>query len=300
MTQDALPYAPAAEHASSRLADLITLAKPRLNGLVVLTTAAGYYMASTGSIDLVHLAIVCLGTALVAGGASAANQVMERDTDAMMLRTRQRPVAEGRVTVTEALIFSTVLTIAGLAMLWASAPAPAAWVALATWVSYVAIYTPLKRRTSFATVIGAVPGALPTLIGWAAVTGSVRGMEAWSLFFILFYWQLPHFIAIAWMYRDDYARAGMPMISVIDPTGALSGRQALLWSASLIPFGLLPFVLGMTTWIYAVGAVALGLALVGLSAAFAGHRSIAKARTLFFASIVYLPILLGLMVLARR
>src|SRR5690606_19096048 len=215
------------------------------------------------------------------------------------LRTRQRPMADRRLSIAEAVIFSATLTAVGLVLLWVLATPAAAWVAAATSFSYVAVYTPLKRRTSFATVVGAVPGALPPLIGWAAVTGDVAGLAPWSLFFIMFYWQLPHFIAIAWMYREDYARAGMPMISVIDPTGGLSGRQALLWSVALIPFGLLPFVLGMTGGLYAGGATARGLALVGLAAAFAGHRSIAKARALFFASIIYLSVLMGLMVLAR-
>ena len=300
MKQDALPYPPAVERTHSRAGALITLAKPRLNGLVVLTTAGGYYMAAPAVVDLVNLAIVCVGTALVASGASAAKQVIEPDPDALMTRTRPRPMPERRLGIGEALLFSIAITAVGLGLLWTTSTPAAAWVALATWLSYVVVYTPLKRRTSFATVIGAVPGALPPLIGWAAVTGNVTGLAPWSLFFIMFYWQLPHFIAIAWMHREDYARAGMPMISVIDPTGGLSGRQALLWAASLIPFGLLPFVLGMTGGLYAIGAVVLGLGQLALAVAFARHRSIANARTLFFASITYLPLLWALMVLARR
>lgn len=299
MKQDALPYPPAAETAHSRFGDLMTLAKPRLNGLVVLTTAGGYYMAAPASVDTFHLALVCAATAFVASGASAANQVFERDTDALMLRTRQRPMADRRLSIAEAVIFSATLTAVGLVLLWALATPAAAWVAAATSFSYVAVYTPLKRRTSFATVVGAVPGALPPLIGWAAVTGDVAGLAPWSLFFIMFYWQLPHFIAIAWMYREDYARAGMPMISVIDPTGGLSGRQAVLWSASLIPFGLLPFAIGLTGAAYAIGAFVLGIIQLALAVQFLRHRSIANARTLFFASIVYLPLLWLLMVLAR-
>jgi heme o synthase len=301
MKQDAIPYSPAnTESSHSKAGDLTILANPRLNALVVATTAGGYYMAGPASIDVVALTLTCLGTALVASGASAANQVYERDTDRLMTRTRTRPMAEGRMSVADALVFAGAITLAGLGLLWAVATPEAVWVALATSISYVAIYTPLKRRTSFSTVVGAVPGALPPLIGWAAVRGSLSGVEPWSLFFIMFLWQLPHFLAIAWMHREDYARAGMPMLSVVDPNGAFTGRQALLWAASLVPFGILPFLLGMTTALYAVGALLLGLGQFALAAAFARHRSIANARTLFFASIVYLPLLWMLMVLARR
>jgi protoheme IX farnesyltransferase len=300
MKQDAIAYPPTSTASShSKVGDLAVLAKPRLNALVVATTAGGYYMAGPAEIDITALALTCLGTALVASGASAVNQVYERDTDRLMTRTRTRPMAEGRMSVIEALLFAAVITLAGLGLLWAVATPEAVWVAIATFVSYVAIYTPLKRRTSFSTVIGAVPGALPPLIGWAAVRGSVSGIEPWSLFFIMFLWQMPHFLAIAWMYREDYARAGMPMLSVIDPYGAFTGRQALLWAASLVPFGLLPFLLGMTTGVYAIGALVLGLVQLALAVAFARHRSIANARTLFFASIIYLPLLWILMVLAR-
>jgi protoheme IX farnesyltransferase len=300
MKQDAVAYTPAGTAPThSKAGDMAALAKPRLNALVVATTAGGYYMAGPAQLDATALVLTCVGTALVASGASAVNQVYERDTDRLMTRTRFRPMADGRMGLTEALLFATVLTLAGLGLLWGAATFAAVAVAVATFVSYVAIYTPLKRRTSFSTVIGAVPGALPPLIGWAAVRGSVAGIEPWSLFFIMFFWQLPHFLAISWMHRDDYARAGMPMLSVVDPNGALTGRQALLWAASLVPFGLLPFLLGMTTAMYAVGALILGLAQLGLALTFARRRSVANARTLFFASIIYLPLLWILMVLAR-
>lgn len=300
MKQDALPYPPADAAASrSKASDMTTLAKPRLNALVVATTAGGYYMAAPAVIDVTTLALTCVGTALVASGASAANQVFERESDRLMVRTRMRPMADARLAIGEALAFSALLTLAGLTLLWAVSTSEAVWVAVATWVSYVAIYTPLKRRTSLSTVVGAVPGALPPLIGWAAVRGSVAGIEPWSLFFIMFFWQLPHFLAIAWMYREDYARAQMPMITVLDATGAVTGRQAVLWAASLVPFGLLPFLLEMTTVVYAIGSMVLGLAQLTLAVTFARHRSIANARTLFFASIVYLPLLWTLMVLSR-
>jgi protoheme IX farnesyltransferase len=245
------------------------------------------------------LVVMCVGTALVAGGASAFNQIYERDTDRLMTRTRTRPMAEGRMSLLEAATAGAAMTIAGLAILWTATTPAAAWVALATFISYVVVYTPMKRRSSFSTVVGAVPGALPPLIGWAAVRGNVSGVEPWSLFLFMFFWQLPHFLAIAWMYREDYGRAGMPMLSVIDRDGGFTGRQALLWAASLVPFGQLPFLLGMAGPIYAIGALVLSAAQLVLAAAFARHRSIANARVLFFASIVYLPLLWLLMVLAR-
>lgn len=283
----------------SKFGDVLMLAKPRLNALVVASTAGGYYMAGPPEINVGTLALVCLGTALVAGGASAVNQVYERDTDRLMTRTRTRPMADRRMTIAEAMTAALLMTAAGLGVLWAASTPAAAWVAVATFVSYVFVYTPLKRRTSFSTVVGAVPGALPPLIGWAAVEGNVRGVEPWSLFLIMFIWQLPHFLAIAWMYREDYARAGLPMLSVVDPGGGFTGRQAVLWAASLVPFGLLPFLFGMSGVVYAIGGLVLGVSQLALAIAFARHRSTANARTLFFASIVYLPLLWVLMVIAR-
>jgi protoheme IX farnesyltransferase len=301
MKHDAIAYEHPSDSATphSKVGDVIMLAKPRLNALVVASTAGGYYMAGPPEINLGVLALVCLGTALVAGGASAVNQVYERDTDRLMTRTRTRPMAEGRMTIAEAMTAAMMMTAAGLAVLWAASTPVAMWVALATFVSYVFVYTPLKRRTSFSTVVGAVPGALPPLIGWGAVENSVSGVEPWSLFLIMFFWQMPHFLAIAWMYREDYARAGMPMLSVIDRDGGFTGRQTVLWAASLIPFGILPFLFGMAGLVYAIGALILGSAQLALAISFARHRSIANARTLFFASIVYLPLLWVLMVVSR-
>lgn len=302
MKQDAIVYEPASERSTShsKYGDVMTLAKPRLNALVVATTAGGFYMASQTPLDMGTLALTCIGTALVASGASAANQVYERDTDAMMARTRNRPMAASRMSVVEGLLFAALMAGAGLALLATFTTEAATWVAIATLVSYVVIYTPLKRLTSFSTVIGAVPGALPPLIGWAAVRNSVSGIEPWSLFLIMFFWQLPHFLAIAWMYREDYARARMPMISVVDPNGGFTGRQSVLWAASLVPFSQLPFLVGMAGVTYAVGALVLGLAQLALAIRFARHRSIANARTLFFASIIYLPLLWTLMVVGRH
>lgn len=302
MKPDALAYEkPVADVAApSKVRDVLILAKPRLNALAVATTAGGYYMGALGDVNLVALVITCIGTALVAAGASAINQVYESDTDRLMTRTRTRPLADGRMSRAEGTLWAAFMGGAGLAALWLGTNATAFLVALATLVSYAAIYTPLKRRTSLSTVIGAVPGALPPLIGWAAARASVSGPQPWSLFLIMFFWQLPHFLSIAWMYREDYARAGMPMLTVVDTNGAFTGRQTTLWAAALIPFSQLPFLLGMTTAVYAMGALLLGAAQLVIAYRFARHRSIANARGLFLASIVYCPLLWILMVLSRR
>jgi protoheme IX farnesyltransferase len=284
----------------SRLADLLVLTKVRVNALVVATTAGGYYLGAPGSVDLVLLAAACLGTALVASGAAAINQVDERATDRLMARTRQRPVAEGRIGSGEGRTIAVVLSVAGLAILWAAANAAAMLVALATFVAYAFVYTPMKRRTSLATVVGAVPGALPPLIGWAAARGTVAEPAPWSLFLLMFLWQLPHFLAIAWLYRDDYARAGLPMLSVVDPAGVLTGRQATLWAATLVPFSVLPYLIGLTGPAYGAGALVLGVLQLGLAANFAVRRTDASARTLFYGSITYLPLLWLLMAIGKR
>jgi protoheme IX farnesyltransferase len=283
----------------TRLDDLVVLTKIRLNALVVATTAGGYYMAAPPSIDLASLAITCLGTALVASGASAINQVDERDTDRLMNRTRTRPVADGRIGPGEGRIIALVLSAAGLLLLRVGASTGASLVALATLVTYALIYTPLKRRTSLATVVGAVPGALPPLIGWSAAGGSLLGAAPWSLFLLMFLWQLPHFLAIAWMYREDYARAGLPMLPVVDPEGVLTARQAVLWAGTLLPISELPFLLGMTGPVYAIAALVLGVGQLALALRFMASRTDQHARSLFYGSITYLPLLWIVMAAAR-
>jgi len=282
-----------------RLDDLLVLTKVRLNALVVATTAGGYYMAAPPAIDLVALVVTCLGTALVASGASAINQVDERDTDRLMNRTRSRPVAVGRLSPGEGRVIALVLAAAGLVVLRLGANTAAALVALATFVSYALIYTPMKRRTSLATIVGAVPGALPPLIGWAAAGGSLASPAPWSLFLLMFLWQLPHFLAIAWIYREDYARAGMPMLPVIDPHGILTSRQALLWAATLLPVSELPFLLGLAGPTYAVAALVLGIVQLALAFRFFSARTDQSARMLFYASITYLPLLWLVMAASR-
>jgi protoheme IX farnesyltransferase len=275
--------------------DLLVLMKVRLNALVVFTSAAGYYLAVSGPLDATDGAIACLGTALVASGAAALNQVSERDIDRLMLRTNDRPVATGRMSSTTGRVIAVALGTAGLAALWYSANVTAVAIALATFLIYVAIYTPMKRHSSLATVIGAVPGALPPLIGWTAAGGALLARTPWALFAIMFFWQLPHFLAISWLYRDDYARAGLPMLSVIDRDGRMTGRQALVWAAALVPVSLLPSVLGLSTPVYAVGALVLGGGFTALAGYFAVRRSVASAKLLFLGSITYLPLLWILM-----
>jgi heme o synthase len=279
----------------TRASDYVALAKPRLNVLVVVSAAAGYAMAGGSAEGAGPLAWTVLGTGLVAAGASAFNQILERHSDALMHRTRQRPMPDGRVAIGEAVAFAVLLSAAGLLGLAAGVNALAAGVALATLASYTVVYTPLKKRTSFATVIGAIPGALPPVIGWAAAANQLS-QGAWVLFGIVFLWQLPHFLAIAWIYRDDYARAGFPMLPVVDPGGRSTARQAVIYTAALLPVALAPTLVGMSGAIYFGGALVLTLAFLGFSIRFAMTRTVADARRLFFASITYLPLLWLLMI----
>jgi len=282
----------------SRAADYVTLAKPRLNLLVVGSTLAGYVVGGGDMSNALAVLAMAAGTGLVAGGASAFNQVIERRTDALMRRTRLRPMADARMPPADALVYAAALSLAGLALLAAAVNPLSALVALATLISYAAIYTPLKLRTSFATVIGAIPGALPPVIGWAAATGGLS-QGAWILFGILFLWQLPHFLAIAWMYREDYARAGFPMLAVIEPDGRSTARQSVLYAAALLPLSLAPTLVGITTTTYFVAALLLTLGFLALTLQFARTRSVADARRVFFGSIVYLPVLWVLMIAGR-
>src|SRR3954469_6049089 len=276
--------------AAARLADYLALTKPRLNFLVVATSAAGYYLGTAGPIDLVRMAEAVAGTTLVAAGAAVLNQVYERDTDALMRRTRMRPLPSGRIAPSDAGVFGVLLSAAGIALLAARANWLSAGLAFATLVSYLAIYTPLKRRTPLSTIVGAVPGALPAVIGWAASHGSIDRSGA-ALFAIVFCWQLPHFMAIAWLYREDYARAGFPMLPVIDPDGRRAGKQAVYWGFLLVLVSLEPTFSGLAGRTYFVVALVLGVALFGLAVRFSSERNEATARALFYGSITYLPLL---------
>jgi protoheme IX farnesyltransferase len=278
--------------------DFLALTKPRLNLLVLITTLGGLYLAAPQGLDPLLVLHTMVGTALVAGGASALNQVWERDTDGLMRRTRTRPVPGGRLDPTESAWFGILLSIAGFVELALSVNLVAAIVAAVTLVSYVLVYTPLKRRTWWSTVIGAFPGALPPVIGWAAATGQIS-LAAVTLFAIVFFWQMPHFYAIAWLYREDYARARLPLLPVVEPDGRSTGRQALAYALALLAISITPSFVGLAGPVYATAAAVLGLALVGLTVQFARERSTNSARRLFLASIVYLPILWAVLVADR-
>jgi protoheme IX farnesyltransferase len=276
----------------------LELTKPRIVLMVMLTASVGYLIGVEGSVSRLALLHLAIGTALVAAGAGALNQVVERDVDRLMRRTAGRPLPSGRLSSAEATAIALAASMGGVLYLALGVNGVTATVAGLTVGSYVLVYTPLKRRTSLATLVGAVPGALPIVGGWAAARGTL-GAEAWVLFWIVFLWQLPHFLALAWMYRDDYARAGLKMLSVGDPDGRVTFRPAVLYAAALIPISLVPAALGMAGALYFVGAAALSGWFAWATARAGRERSPATARRLFLASLVYLPSILVLMVSSR-
>jgi heme o synthase len=290
--------APSGVKPAYRAGDFVTLTKPRLNFLVLITTLAGMYLGAPEGVPLAILVHGLVGTALVAGGAAALNQVWERETDSLMRRTRLRPIAGGRLRIADGTWFGILLAGTGLVELMWQVNTLSAAVAAATLVSYVLVYTPLKKRTSLATLIGAVPGALPPVIGWAAATGTIS-IPAIVLFGIVFLWQMPHFLAIAWLYRHDYEHAGIPLLPVLEPDGRRTGQQALLYAAALWPVSLLPAVVGIADGPYSIVATVLGFGLIALSALFARDRTTKTARHLFLYSITYLPLLWAALVLDR-
>lgn len=282
-----------------RWSDFLELTKPRIVALVLVTVGAAFYLGASGSLPWGLLAHTLFGTALVAAGTNGLNQVIEGKVDALMRRTRQRPIPAGRLAVLPAAVFASALGAAGVAWLAVRVNPMAGLLAALTLFSYAFIYTPLKRRTTLATLVGVVPGALPVVGGWAAARGLLE-LEAWVLFAILFLWQLPHFLALAWIYREDYAAAGMRMLSVGDPDGRATFRQAGLASLALLSVAVLPAVIGMTGATYFWGALLLTawLGWAALSAAF--QPSSSRARRLFKVSVAYLPALLILMMLDKR
>ncbi len=291
--------APEKTRAYTRSGDFVSLTKPRLNFLVLLTTLAAYSLGSNESSALMLLIHTLVGTALVAGGASALNQVWEQDTDRLMRRTRFRPVANRRLTSTEAQFFGLALNLIGVVELWAFVNPLTSIVAAFTSASYIFFYTPLKSRSSLSTIVGALPGALPAVIGWTAATNTLS-IEAWVLFAIVFMWQMPHFLAIAWMYRDEYAAAGIQLLPVIEPDGRSTGRQAVIYTAALVPVSLMPTLVGLASPWYLMGALTLGAVLMLFSVEFSSTRTVASARRLFFGSIIYLPLLWTILVLDHR
>jgi protoheme IX farnesyltransferase len=276
--------------------DYFELSKPRLTLLVLIVVGLSAWLASAGQAGLAVLFHAVLGTGLVAAGASALNMLLERDLDARMPRTWNRPLPADRLRPREVLLFGGLLTVGGLALLfWLTTPLAALLAALTSGI-YLGLYTPLKRVTTLNTHIGAVPGALPALIGWAAVRGTLEP-GAWTIFMIVYVWQLPHFLSIAWLYREDYARGGFRMLPGVDPDGRATGRQAALGALALLPVSLLPTLAGVSGAVYGLGAIVLGLFFVQRAVAFAWTRSPATARGLLRASLLYLPLLLALMFL---
>jgi len=283
----------------SLISDLLELSKARLSLLVLMTTLVGFLIGWEGPMDYLLLGATVIGTALCAAGAGALNQWWERDYDALMKRTSDRPLPAGRMHASDALLFGLLICVAGLAILWIFTNIRAAFLAFATIAIYVIVYTPLKRMTTLNTLIGAVPGALPPLIGWVAARG-VYQLEGSLLFMILWFWQMPHFLAIAWMYRDEYASAGYVMLSNRDPQGYITSRQSFLYSVCLLMVSLLPALLQFASAWYFFGALILGIAFCMLAFQFMRKRDRASARTLFLSSVLYLPLLLGLFVLTKR
>jgi protoheme IX farnesyltransferase len=276
-------------------ADLWALTKPGITRLVLVTTAVGFYLASSGSIDWVLMLNALLGTGLLAAGTNALNMYAERDVDAEMKRTKERPLPAGRLQPATALAFSAAISAVGTVYLAVLVNPLTAALGAAALLIYIFAYTPLKRRSWLCTVVGAVPGALPPMMGWTAVTGRLDGL-AWVLFGIVFLWQMPHFYAIGWLYKNDYAQAGFPMLPVVDEEGERTARQIILYTLALVAVSLLTTVMGLTGAIYFFGALTLGLAFLGLGIVLAQTRTGLNARRLFLGSVIYLPVLLLLMV----
>lgn len=282
----------------SRFADYLTLTKPELTFLSVVTALGGFYLGSTGTLSLSGLLHTLFGTALVGGGAGALNQFIERGYDSLMRRTENRPLPSGRLLPAEALLFGTLLSMAGVIELTLFTNVLTGFLAFATLVTYLFLYTPLKRISWVSTIVGGIPGALPPLIGWTAARNeiSVGGL---ILFAILFFWQMPHFFSLAWMYRKDYERAGYPMLSVMDKDGRRTAIQIIFYATGLIPVSLLLTVIGGLGWIYFAGATVAGLAFLYFGIELFRTRSNVSARRMFFASLIYLPVLLVFMVIDK-
>ena len=275
------------------------LTKPGITRLVLITTAAGFYLASRGAIDWLLLLNTIFGTALVASGTNALNQWSEREADALMRRTANRPLPSGKLDSRSAFVFAWLIAIVGMIYLAVFVNIATAIVVAISLSSYVFIYTPLKRKTWVSTLIGAVPGALPILAGWTA-SGRPLTAGAWALFAIMFAWQMPHFYALAWIYRDDYRNAGFQMLTVVDGTGRRAARHTMMFAAALIPISILPTVFGLTGVVYLIGALILGLGFTALTfQMFSEGPSEKVARKVFLGSIVYLPVLLFLMVVDK-
>ena len=283
---------------SSVLRDYLELTKPSVVWLIVMSTAVGFYLGSSGPFSLLLFAHTLLATALLAGGTGALNQWAERDVDSRMRRTEQRPLPARRLRSHPALGFGIAITLAGAAYLALAVNLLSAGLGLLTTACYLFLYTPLKTKTPFSTFVGSFPGAMPPLIGWAAARNDLS-IEGWVLFAMLFLWQFPHFYSIAWMYRDDYARAGIKMLPVVEPDGISTGRQIVCYAAVLVPVSLAPVLLGMAGTAYLVGAVLCGLGYLYFGVLAARVKTTMQARRLLQASVIYLPLIYSLLVLDK-
>jgi protoheme IX farnesyltransferase len=284
--------------ARRRVMDFVELGKPRVVLMVLITTAVGFYLGSHGGLDYLRLLPTLIGTALAASGTLALNQYMERDVDAKMRRTRMRPLPDGRLQPVDALLFGLVVTLAGIVYLALAVNVLSSVVTAVISVTYLCLYTPLKRKTPLCSIVGAIPGALPPVTGWVAAHNGF-GVEAWILFAILFLWQLPHSLAIARLYRDDYASAGIRLLPVVEPDGKSTGRQIVTNCLALLVVGLMPTLVGLAGPIYFMVALVLGVAFLGYGIAFSMSRTAPAARQLLFASLLYLPALLIVMALDK-
>ena len=287
--------------------DYIALTKPRITWLILMSTGIGYFFGLPGApnwpgfLQAIHfwpLLHAILGTGLIASGTAALNQWYEREADRHMRRTAARPLPSGRLSAPRALAFGAALSVAGFLELWLGVNLLSAAIGAFTLASYLFLYTPLKQRTWWSTTIGAIPGAMPPMIGFAAARGAIT-RESWVLFAILFLWQFPHFYSIAWMYKEDYARAGIRMLPVVDPDCRSTARQIVLYGVALIPVSLIPGILGMSGRIYVVGALLLGLWFLYSGVRVALERSLVRARGVLITSVLYLPLIYGLMLLDR-
>jgi protoheme IX farnesyltransferase len=278
--------------------DYIALTKPRITWLILMSTGVGYFFGARGGWHFLTLLHTIIGTGLIASGTAALNQWYERAADAKMKRTQARPLPSGRLSAPNALVFAILISIAGFAELFIAVNPLTGALGLFTLLSYLFIYTPLKQRSPHSTTIGAIPGAMPPLIGYAAASGTLT-WDAWILFAILFFWQFPHFYAIAWMYREDYERAGIRMLPVVEPDGESTARRILLYSLILIPISLVPKFLAMTGNLYLVGALVLGLLFLYAGVRVSFDRTRQQARRVLLASVIYLPVLYGLMLFDR-
>jgi protoheme IX farnesyltransferase len=279
-----------------KLAAFLELTKPRIAFMLVLTSAAGFYLGSTGDFNFVLFINSIVGITLLAFGVATLNQFIERRTDALMERTAKRPLVIGSVSAAEALVFGVLLCVVAEIYLAFLVNPLTAFLGVIVIVGYVFLYTPLKTRTSASTAIGALPGALPPLMGWTSAADQIT-LGAWILFAILFLWQFPHFLAIAWMYRAEYAKAGIKMLPVVEPAGKITARQIVIFTVLLLPVSIMPYVFGVSGVIYLVGACLLGIWFLWASIQAARAKSNEKARTLLLVSVLYLPVLFALMVL---